>query len=206
MEICNENFSSYYTYNFEKLDNISSIKLLSYSIPNINFNIEEDKNNIFEFEFESNNSIEIKIESGKYNIEELLTALNQNDYGLIFNLDSITQKVKIFSEKEFKINPTPLSISNLCFTNNNYENLKEYKACKIFDLRSDNKILLYLNNIDNTSPFAILYPDSTSNAILNFENLISLEKLDILFNDYKGRIHNFYNSEHTISLQLEVKN
>jgi hypothetical protein len=206
MEIHNENFSSYYTYNFEKLDNIASIKLLSYSIPSINFNIEEDKNNIFEFEFEANNVIEIKLESGKYGIDELLNSLNKNEYGLIFSLDNITQKVTVSSEKEFKINPSPLSISNLFFTDNNYENLKEYKATKIFDLRSDNKISLYLNNIDNNSPFAILYPESTSNAILNFENLISLEKLDILFKDSKGRIHNFYNSEHNISLQLEVKN
>ena len=206
MEIHNENFSSYYTYNFEKLDNIASIKLLSYSIPSINFNIEEDKNNIFEFEFEANDVIEIKLESGKYGIDELLNSLNKNEYGLIFSLDNITQKVTVSSEKEFKINPSPLSISNLFFTDNNYENLKEYKATKIFDLRSDNKISLYLNNIDNNSPFAILYPESTSNAILNFENLISLEKLDILFKDSKGRIHNFYNSEHNISLQLEVKN
>jgi len=206
MEIHNENFSSYYTYNFEKLDNIASIKLLSYSIPSINFNIEEDKNNIFEFEFEANDVIEIKLESGKYCIDELLSSLNKNEHGLIFSLDNITQKVTVSSEKEFKINPSPLSISNLFFTDNNYENLKEYKATKIFDLRSDNKISLYLNNIDNNSPFAILYPESTSNAILNFENLISLEKLDILFKDSKGRIHNFYNSEHNISLQLEVKN
>ena len=206
MEINNDNFSSYYTYNFDKLDNISSIKLLNYSIPVIYFNIEEDKNNIFEFEFEPNNAIEIKVESGKYSIDELLNSLNKNENGLIFSLDNITQKVIVSSEKEFKINPTPLSISNLFFTDNNYENLKEYKATKIFDLRSDNKILLYLNNIDNNSPFAILYPGSTSNAILNFENLISLEKLDILFKDSKGRIHNFYNSEHNISLQLEVKN
>ena len=206
MEIYNEHFSSYYTYNFEKLDNISSIKLLSYSIPNINFNIEEDKNNIFEFEFEPNNTIEIKLESGKYSIDELLNSMNKNDNGLIFNLDTITQKVIVSSEKEFKINPTPLSISNLYFTDNNYENLKEYKATKIFDLRSDNKVVLYLNNVDNNSPFAILYPGSTSNAILNFENLISLDKLDILFKDSKGRIHNFYNSDHNISLQLEVKN
>ena len=207
MEICNENFSSYYTYNFEKIDNIASIKLLSYSIPSIEFNINEDKNNIFEFEFEPNIVLEIKLDSGKYTIDDLIIALNKNDHELIFKLDIITQKVIISSEKEFKICPTPLSISNLSFINNNYENLKEYQAEKIFDLRLDNKILLYLNNIDNQIPFAILYPgESSSNTILNFENSISLEKLDILFKDSKGRLHNFYNCEHNISLELQVKN
>ena len=207
MEICNENNSSYYTYNFEELQNIYSIKLLNYSIPNNIFNIEEDKNNTFEFKIDDNDEInEIILETGKYNIDDLIKSLNKNNFGLLFEIDQVTQKVIVNSNKIFKIIPSPLSIIILGFSNNNCSNKTEYKATKLFDLRNDNKVLLYLNNIDNTSPFAILIPNSTTSAVINFEEPITLNKIDILFKDSKGRIHNFYNLEHNLSLQIEVKN
>lgn len=205
MEICNENNSSYYTYNFDQLNNISSIKLLGYSIPSNLFNIEEDKNNTFEFQINEEPN-EIKLETGKYNIDELLKALNKNNYGFIFTLDQVTQKVVVANNVPFKIISSPLSIIVLGFCDNNYNDNIEYKATKMYDLRNDNKVLLYLNNIDNQTPFAILIPNSTSPALIKFEEPISLDKLDILFKDSKGRLHNFYNLEHTISLQIEVKN
>ncbi len=205
MEICNENNSSYYTYNFDQLDNIYSIKLLNYSIPPNIFNIEEDKNNTFEFQFNEDENLEIKLETGKYNIDDLLKTLNNNNYELTFELDHITQKVIVKSKNIFKILSSPLS-SILGFNNNEYIDKTEYKAYKMFDLRSDNKVLLYLNNIDNQNPFAILIPNSTSSAVINFEEPTTLNKLDILFKDSKGRIYNFYNLEHSISLQIEVRN
>ncbi len=206
MEICNENNSSYYTYNFDQLDNVHSIKLLNYSIPNNIFNIEEDKNNAFEFQFDDEDITEINLETGKYVIDDLITALNKNNFGLLFEIDQVTQKVVVNSTKNFKIIPSPLSIIVLGFTENNYNNKSEYKASKMYDLRSDNKVLLYLNNINSQTPFAVLIPNSTSPALINFEEPISLNKLDILFKDSKGRIHNFYNLEHSVSLQIEVKN
>jgi hypothetical protein len=130
--------------------------------------------------------------------------LNKNDHELFFYLDEVTQKVIISSNKKFKIISTPLSTFNLGFIDNDYINSKEYKAKKIYDLRADNKVQLYLNNINDTTPFAILNPTSTSTATINFERLISLDKIDILFKDSKGRYHDFYNLEHNISLQIEV--
>jgi hypothetical protein len=206
MEICNENNSSYYTYNFDQLENVHSIKLLDYSIPNNTFNIEEDKNNSFEFQIDDEEVKEITLETGKYTIDELIKALNKNDFGILFEVDEVTQKIIVNCNDTFKIIPSPLSIIVLGFSDNNYSNSKEYKASKMYDLRNDNKVLLYLNNIDNQQPFAILIPNSTCAAVINFEDPITLNKLDILFKDSKGRIHNFYNLEHSVSLQIEVKN
>ena len=206
MEICNENNSSYYTYNFDQLENVHSIKLLNYSIPSNIFNIEEDKNNTFEFQIDDEEIKEIILETGKYTIDELIKGLNKNDFGILFELDEVTQKIFVNCNDIFKIIPSPLSIIVLGFSDNNYSNNKEYRASKIYDLRNDNKVLLYLNNIDNQQPFAILIPNSTCAAVINFEEPITLNKLDILFKDSKGRIHNFYNLEHAVSLQIEVKN
>ena len=206
MEICNENNSSYYTYNFDQLENVYSIKLLNYSIPNNMFNIEEDKNNTFEYQIDDEEIKEITLETGKYTIDELIKGLNKNEFGILFELDEVTQKIIVTSNDIFKIIPSPLSIIVLGFSDNNYSNNTEYKASKMYDLRNDNKVLLYLNNIDNQQPFSILIPNSTCEAVINFEEPITLNKLDILFKYTKGRIHNFYNLEHSVSLQIEVKN
>jgi hypothetical protein len=73
-------------------------------------------------------------------------------------------------------------------------------------LRSDPKVLLYLNNIDEINPFAVLYPDLSSKAEINFQNSVSLETLDILFRDTLGNLFNFHNLPHSLSLEIEVRN
>ena len=204
LEIGSETSSSYYTYNFNKIDNIISIKLNSYSIPNIIYNIEEDKNNIFEFEID-NITHQIILNSGKYEINNLINFLNKNEHNLIFSLEDISQKVVIKCETKFNIVTTSLSFVNLGFnTNLNLSDKNEYIADILWDLRYDNKIYFFLNNIDNQSPFAILLPNSTSDAEIKLDPPVSLDKLDIIFKDYKGRLCNFNQLSHSINLTLEV--
>jgi hypothetical protein len=202
LEISSQNNSSYYTYNFDKIDNIISIKLNSYSIPTITYNIEEDKNNIFELEIDDERK-EIIISTGKYEIDKLLEVLNNNNFNLVFELEQSSQFVKCKCDKKFNIIHSSLSFNNLGFTEDSHSK-NEYIANKLFDLRIDNKIYLYLNNIDNSTPYAVLIPDGLPNAEIKLDNPISLDKIDILFKDYKGRLCNFYNLEHNLSLNLEI--
>ncbi len=202
LEISCENSLSYYIYNFNKIENIMKIKLNSYSIPNILYNIQEDKNNIFEFQINDENK-QIIIPSGKYEINDLLTFLNNNEYGILFKLDNITQKIIISHEQHFNILSSYLSFNNLGFTNE-YNDNNTYTSNKCFDLRLDNTVYLFLNNIDTSSPFSILIPNGNVNSEIKFENGITLDKLDILFKDSKGKTCNFFGLDHSINLTLEV--
>ena len=71
-----------------------------------------------------------------------------------------------------------------------------------YDLRRDDKIYLYLNNIDNSSPFAILNYEGIANAEIKFENEIVLDKLDIVFKNSKGNLYNFHGLNHNLTFNL----
>jgi len=202
LEISSENNLTYYTYNFNRINNIISIKLTSYSIPEILYNIEDEKNNIFEFEINEEKNI-IKIPSGRYEINNLIELLNKNEYELIFDLEPITNLVTIKHHSPFNIIITNLSYTNLGFTVN-CNDKNEYVADKLWDLRFDDKVYLFLNNIDNTAPFGVLTYNGSPNAEIKFQDPIALDKLDILFKDSKGRECNFNDLDHNLSLTLEI--
>ena len=200
LDVSSENSLTYYTYNFNPIENVTGIKLEKYSIPYINYNIEEEINNIFEIEIDNENK-QIILESGKYDINSLIDSLNTNDINIKFELDEITQKVIISGDRHFSILPSTLSFNVLGFTIS-YSDNNSYKAEKCVDLRRDDKVYLYLNNIDNSSPFAILYCDGISNAEVKFESEITLDKLEIVFKDSKGHLCNFHNLSHNLTFNL----
>jgi hypothetical protein len=112
----------------------------------------------------------------------------------------ITQKIKIKSELDFTIIKTNLSTINLGIYNE--DTGKEIIADNIYDLRIDNKVYLFLNNI-TTTPFAILNPNNTiieSETI--FENEVVINYLDILFKDSNNNEVNFYNIKHYLNIQV----
>lgn len=200
IDVSSDNSLTYYTYNFNPIENVTGIKLEKYSIPYINYNIEEEINNIFEIEIDNENK-QIILESGKYDINSLIDSLNTNDINLVFELDEITQKVIVSGDRNFSILPSILSFNILGFTIS-YSDNNSYKAEKCFDLRRDDKVYLYLNNIDNSSPFAILYYEGVTNAEIKFENEIVLDKLEIVFKDSKGQLCNFHKLNHNLTFNL----
>jgi hypothetical protein len=198
IEISPENSISNYRFNFMNPIKIIGIKLLNYSIPIKQFNIEENINNIFKYKIEDEIK-DITLSTGFYNIEKIIEILN-NQSDLIFELDMITQKIKIKSELDFTIIKTNLSTINLGIYNE--DTGKEIIADNIYDLRIDNKVYLFLNNI-TTTPFAILNPNNTiieSETI--FENEVVINYLDILFKDSNNNEVNFYNIKHYLNIQV----
>jgi hypothetical protein len=75
LEVSDVNNKSSYNYPFNKIDNINCIKLNNYSVPKINFNIQEYKNNTLLLQ-KNNNEIQVTINKGNYTIETLLEVLN----------------------------------------------------------------------------------------------------------------------------------
>jgi len=201
MDISPQTPTSKYVFNFNRISNIHGIKLMSYSIPTPRYNIEEDKNNIFKIKC-NEETIEIKLNSGKYKIDDLLGVLNKKS-NLTFELN-YEEKVEVKSENEFEIIPTPLSVEVLGFTETPSELANEYVANKTWDLRVEDKVYLFINNVEENIPFAVLYTGNQAVQQFKFDEPIELDNLEIDFKDSKGRPFNFYGLTYSINVQLEL--
>ena len=142
--------------------------------------------------------------TGKYTIDNLIKVLNEKTDKIKFDLN-YEQKIEIKSENYFDIIPTILSKEILGFSLPCTEN-KIYTANQSWDLRTEDKIFLFLNNLDETTPFAVLYQNNQGNYQFKFEEPIVLDKLELDFKDSKGRPYNFFGLNYSINVQLEINN
>jgi hypothetical protein len=202
LDISPSESKSIFNFTCNSIENVIGIKLMSYSIPQSRYNIEDGKNNLFKAKFE-NDIFEIKIPSGKYTIEELVKGLNKNEK-IKFNLN-LEEKIEINSDNTFDISITPLSKEVLGFTSSQIgQNF--YVADRVWDLRIEEKAYLFLNNIDDTTPFALLYPNNQGNYQIKFEQPTTIDNLELVFKDSKGRLFNFNGLNYSINIQLEIIN
>ena len=202
LEISPDNSFSNYTFNLSESINIMGIKLLDCMIPFKKYNIEENINNLIKYKIDNENK-EIIIKTGLYNIDQLLNSINELQNDLIFELDNLSQKVKIKSEKEFELNYSELINSNLGFIE--FDNQINFcQATNMYDLRIDNKIYLFITNI-NEAPFCIITPNNTNyDSEIFFDNPITINSLDISFKDSKNNDINFYDIKHYLNFQFFV--
>jgi len=190
---------STYKFQFNPINNIVGLKLLSYNLPSPVYNIFETTNFIYEI-----NDIQhqIMIQKGNYNIEGLLNILNNNN-DLIFSID-YTQKVSVKSKDEiteFIIKPTFISFK-LGFTME--DKLSSNKmAFKIYDLRLPSKLLFFIKNI-NSNPVCILNFNNTSICNLQFNNPLTLSSLDLEFYTEDNILYNFNDIAYNLSFALDI--
>jgi len=210
IEVTNSNNESKYLFPLEKINNAIGIKLMSYSIPNSMFNIEENKNNELKLLYK-NNEIILTVPNGKYTIDELIDSLNTDLINKNLNEINIKlnkqQKVVIESSNEeiFSIISTNLSTDNLGFIETCNDN-QIYIANRIYDLRMNDKVYLFLNNLSDEVPFGILHFNGKSVCQFKFEKPFNIDKLEIEFKDSKGLPINFYNLQHNLSFMIEKIN
>ena len=204
LEVNNDKNISEYTFSIGTYNyNVIGIKLISYHLPVTKYNIENYNNKI---EYKIDDEIKtIQIKNGKYTIEQLLNKLNNNELEFILNID---QTITIKSDKEFSLINTELLNVNLGFNKENdnitsSDNITSYNSDRIYDLRIDDKIYLYLNNLSE-EPFGILYSNGMSVCNFQFENPYKLSKLDITFKNNKGYLYNFYGLSHNMSFILDI--
>jgi hypothetical protein len=209
-EVSNTENKSAYTWPLELIKNIIGIKLMTYSIPLPRFNIEENKNNIFSFKLNEQEH-SITLSTGKYTIDELITILNQKIKQINETLSisiNVEQKVIFESsntEDTITIINTMLSKENLGFLVN-IENKNIQIADKCWDLRIDNKVYLYLNNLSEDIPFGILYFNGTAVSQFKFEKPFNLNNLEVVFKDSYGMPYNFHNLSHSLTFLIEKIN
>ena len=199
LEVTSTDLSSSYNYRFNSINNIVGIKLLSYSLPQSRYNITDSNNKLTIIENEDESII--MLDNGYYTITDLIEILNKKS-NLKFEL-SIDQKVKVSSENNFSIEESMLLNKVLGFEGK-LEDENEYNANNLFDLRIDNKVYLYLKNLNNSEPFGVLHFHGQSICEFKLNNPINLNYLEIEFRDSDDNVYNFYNLPHYLSFQLEV--
>ena len=104
-----------------------------------------------------------------------------------------------------------LSKNNLGFINNNSNSNNIIIADNTWDLRINNKIYLYLDNLVDDIPFGILFYNnidynSSSVSQFKFEFPYKLDRLDINFKDIYGNNIEFNNLPHNLSFLIEKLN
>ena len=252
LEVMPNNFESKYTFNFDMIKNVTSLKLISYSLPVPRYNIINGVNDIFSFtikvlknkvqkdEINKNRkinvdkniietynddkksknifsnptkqndnkmmNIKIKIKYGKYSIESLLDKLNEEINKKISNFTislNDNQLINIQSENKFLIHKNNLSNKILGLNKfNKYSN--NITAEKCWDLRVPDRLSLFINNINDSVPFGVLYFNRITISNVTFKNPIDLNQLDIKFLDSNGNSYNFNDLNHTLSFLVEV--
>ena len=207
MEVTSADNQSSYTWKMEPIDNVIGIRLMTYSLPTPRFNIEENKNNQLKFRVGEQN-YNIVLSTGKYTIDELIYILNskiaeKNDKIKI----SINNEQRIILESTdvneiIDIIPTLLSKENLGFLLT-AENKNKHISDRVWDLRVDDKVYLYLNNLADDTPFGVLYFNGQSVSQFKFNKPFNLPNLEIVFKDSRGMDYKFHNLPHSLSFLIE---
>jgi hypothetical protein len=192
---------SIYNYQFNPVNNISNIKLVSYDLPAPIYNIINDTS----FNYKMNNILNsIMISKGFYNITNILELLNKNN-NLVFSIDT-SQKISIKSSYEdgFQIMSNELT-TKLGFININENSILSYLlADRIYDLRTPNKLLFYIKNIYPDKPVGVLNFNGSSICELNFNQPISLNNLLIEFYTEDNILYNFNDIMYNLSFVIEI--
>jgi hypothetical protein len=204
MEVFSHDNKSKYTWNMQPIANVIGIKLISYSLPAPKFNIETNKNDLIILLI-NGEELRIRILAGKYSIDDLLdTITNQSNQTIKMYLNN-QQKViieAVNSDIKFDIKPTILSTNNLGFLLS-AENKNNYISDKVWDLRINDKVYLYLTNLSDSMPFGVLHFNGKSECQFKFTQPFDLNKLDILFKDSDGFEYNFNDLPHNLSFLIE---
>lgn len=210
LEVTNQENKSSYIWSMEPVKNVIGIKLMSYSLPVPRFNIEQDKNGTFTYNINSNRH-SLTVPTGKYTIEELILVLNEKNKSINESIKfSVNNEQRIIfessnSEDKIEILPTLLSKENLGFlftTSEKHTHISD----KIWDLRIENKVYLYLNNLSDDVPFGILYFNGQSVSQFKFKDPFNLDNLEIMFKDSQGIPYDFHGLPHSLSFLIEKIN
>jgi len=205
----NKNTSDY-IYKFREIENIIGIKLISYSLPEPIYNFDNCEL-LYNFK---NNIHRINIDKGYYNLNSIVSKLNNNN-NLHFYVN-YKKKICITNKSESRGSNELIEINNFQIMDNDLSRKLGFinnmstdgtlEAMKLIDFRVDSNVKLFLKNINSKTPFGILNFNSTSLCEINFKNPIKLNKLHILFTNIKNNKYDFNGMMYNLSFQLIIRN
>ena len=192
-----------YNYIFNRLNNITHIKLIAYDLPKPRYNILTDMYLIYIV-----NNIEYKllVKKGFYDYNIVIETLNRNEH-LLFSLD-ITQIINVKSKQDdvnFTLKYNDL-LKIIGFTENSIiTNVNSIIiADNMMDLRLPLKLQLYISNIQDNYPFGLLNFNGSSSGEIHFNNMISLSNLNIIFKTEDNNLYDFNSMAYNLSFQITI--
>ena len=203
---------SEYRYNFKSINKITKISLLSYSLPNVRYNVQDTKLEYLFIENEIPNEFSIEIPSGYYTIDSLLTYLNNNNNNLEFRLNT-KQKIEVALKKEngngndiitikqFHLKESPF-LNKLGLVKSDLSSFTTFE--NLPDLRLSNKINLNILNLD--TKINLFYNRNNLNYVINFKEPITLDHLEYNFVDDQNNIIDFHGLNYDIHFEIELIN
>jgi hypothetical protein len=187
---------SQYNFQLNPINNVIRLKLVQYNLPPPIYNIVDDMKILYKTDVEK----EIILYKGNYNISDILERLN-NEH-LTFTVD-FNQKITVKSNNMITIIPTLLWYK-LGFINNNYEENTSITAERVYDIRSPNKLLLFIRNINPTQPVCNLNFNGTSICDIPFSQPITLTNLEFEFYTEEGILYQFNDIMYNLTIMIEV--
>ena len=183
----------------EEIYNVEKINLISYNIQKNIYNITDENNTFF---YNKNDEKQFNIINGYYTINKLLDELNNNEDNIIFKLNDITKKVEIYCDDNISIYYKKNSIlKTLGFIDNEYIESENFIAEKLYDLRINNIVYIYLNNILD-EPYVIdLDVDN-----YKVKKDISINNIKDLHISYNNINNNNFNLTFSITYNTKKKN
>ena len=196
----------------QQLENIYKIELISYSLPDNLNNIDSTNNYInYKIYVTEDNTIEnnIELEIGHYNIDELITELNNNFKNILSDSKIIFKNEKNFIciESDINIDIYDCILINdiLGFEKGSTINNNYYRAKNNFDLRISNYVNLNIKNISDKS-FSKLGINGFSKGNIEFNEPITLSYLDIEFTNHIGIQYDFNGLYHSLIFKIDTLN
>lgn len=199
MNVSNTNTN--YTVEFDE-ELVKSIKLVSYSLPSVRYNIINNHNNKLSYTIDGSN-IDIELTPGLYtDITDIITYINNNSHNNFKVTENhITKKITLdVYDKKVKFKSTKLLTEILGFS----EKRLTGEAHNVWDLQNELFVNLFIENI-SPEKFAILaYDSNISNNLYEFENPIKLSSLSIKICTKYNNIVDFNEKEHSLLFLLNI--
>jgi len=204
---------SSYTIDLGEYRNIVSISLEDYDFPELQNNINESNNKL---SFKQNGELVcLDIEPGIYNISSLISAIHEGvesnitiraEISGIINISSLNNSVFTLHNDENSI------LGTLGFNKKKYDSRSSYRSEQHHKLLISDKIYLFLDNIKENEPFAVINANTNSSdtcpIVLDLigEPIDKLTKLSIKFKigPKSNQLYNFNGRPHSMTFKLGV--
>jgi hypothetical protein len=200
---------SEYEYNFNKIDNIKSIKLINYSLPDAIYNIYDSD---IMYEFTDNKVIidKIHVPLGYYKIDNLLEILNNNIH-LEFILNNQYRIAVKLKKTIIDKNDSLTTIKTFKFYESDFlkklglYSFEDTSYCQFTnppDLRLPTNLKLKLINLNTET--TLFFNKNDSNFGINFKNTIILDNIIFQFIDNNGNLYDFNEIDYELFFELKI--
>ena len=190
------------------LSDIANITLTSVNVPFMP-NIDEESNKLSIVYNDECNELEFEIDDQNYNINEIIDQINESmnelETGIVAKLKSGKVIMEQQDDEEFEIICNENSIAKyLGFSKKKYSGKSQYISENETSF-INGPIYLYLKNLSQNEPFAILHSDGNYEQKFKLsQNIPKMSCIILQFKSENKKLVNFAGTPHTLSFSFDI--